>query len=117
MVELTRGFSTVREGLVHFPDFLELRDMGGRHEAKLSSMRKARFDMPPTLSRGPAEGSRAPVPVCSGDRSTLSNFLKLFQTWTLTHIAGNELVTDEPIRVVGRETAELDSAHGREKVN
>ena len=81
-------------------------------------MRQARFEMSPTLSRGPAEGSRDPVPVYSGDRSTLSNFLKLFQTWTLTHEAGNELliVTDNPNRVVGRERAKLDSAHRRTKV-
>ena len=57
------------------------------------------------------------MPAYSGDRSTLSNFLKLFQTWALTHEAGNALVTDEPIRIVGRERAELDIAHGREKVN
>ena len=55
--------------------------------------------------------------VYSGDRSTLSNFLKLFQTWTLTHEAGKALVADESIRVVGRERAELDNAHGRKKVS
>ena len=57
------------------------------------------------------------MPVFSGDHSTLSNFLKLFQTWTTAHDAENALVTSEPIRVVGREQAELDNAHGREKVN
>ena len=60
---------------------------------------------PPTLSRGPAEGS------------TLSSFLKLFHTWTSTHGEGNALVTDDSIRVVGRERAELDSDHGKENVN
>ena len=118
MVELTRGFSTIKEGLVHTSDFLEGRRTVGRHEAEIASLRQAKFDTPsPILSRGPAEGSRAPVPVYSGDRSTLCNFLKRFQTWTLTHDAGNAFVTSEPIRVVGRERAELDSAHGREKVN
>ena len=73
--------------------------------------------MPPTLSREPAKGSRTPMPVYSGDRSTLSNFLKRFQTWTMAHNAGNASVTSEPIRVVGKERAELDSVHGREKVN
>ena len=82
MVELTKGFSTIKEGYMHFSDFLELRSTVGRHEAEIASLRQARFDMSPTLSRGSAEGSRAPVPVYSGDRSTLSNFLKLFQTWT-----------------------------------
>ena len=37
--------------------------------------------------------------------------------WTLTHNARNTLVTTDPIRVAGRERAELDSVHGREKVN
>ena len=56
MVELTRGFNTIKEGLVHFSDFLELRSMVGRDEAEIASLRQARFDtLSPTLSRGPAE--------------------------------------------------------------
>ena len=117
MVELTQGFRTIKEGLVHFSDFLELKCMVGRHEAKTANLRQARFDISATPSRGSAGGSRAPVPVYSGDGSTLSNFVKLFQTWTLTHDAGNALVNTDPIRVVDRERAELDSAHEREKVN
>ena len=35
----------------------------------------------------------------------------------MTHEAGNALVNNEPIRVVGREQAELDGAHGRDKIN
>ena len=91
IVELTRGFSrTIKEGLVHISDFPEVRSTVGRHEAKIASLRQARLDtLPPTLSRGLAEGSRAPVPVYSGDRSTLSNFLKLFQTWTMALDVGN----------------------------
>ena len=61
--------------------------------------------------------SRAPVPVYSDDRSTLSNFLKLVQMWNMTHDTGSALVTSERIRVVGRERAELGSAHEREKIN
>ena len=92
--------------------------MVDRHEAKIAGLRQARFDTPsPTLSRGPAGGSRVPVPVYSGDRSTSPNFLKLFQTWTLAHDAKNAFVTSEPIRVVGKERVELNNAHGREKVN
>ena len=108
----------MKEGLVHISDVLELRNMMGRHEATIASLRQARLDtLPPTLSHGSAESSRAPVPVYSGNRSTLSNFLKLFQSWTKAHDAGNTLVTSEPIRVVGKERAELDNAYGREKVN
>ena len=114
MVELMRGLSAIKEGLGNFSDFLELRGTVGRHEAEITSLR-ARFEISPTLSRGPAEGRRTPVPVYSGDPSTLSNFLKLFQTWTLTHEAGNALATDDPIRVVGQERAELDSAHGMKR--
>ena len=110
VVELTRGPSTIKEGLVNFSDFLELRGLVGRHEAEITSLR-ARFEMSPTLPREPAEGSRAPVPVYFGNRNTLSIFLKLFQTWTLTCEAKNALVTDDSIRVVGRERAEPDSTH------
>ena len=53
----------------------------------------------------------------SGDRSTLSNYLKLFQTWTSSYAAGDVLVTEIPVRVVGNERPELESIHGREKVN
>ena len=105
-VELTRGLSIIKEGLVDFSDFLELRGTLGRLQAQITSLR-ARFEIYPTLSRGPAEGSRAPVPVYSGDRSTLCNFLKLFQTWTSLHEAANVLVTEDPVRVVGHERSEL----------
>ena len=104
-VELTRGISIIKEGLVNLSDFLELRGTVGRLEAEITSLR-------------PAESSRAPVPVYCGDRSTLSNFPKLLQTtWTLLHEAENALVTDDPFRVVGRERSELESTHVREKVN
>ena len=78
-MELTRGLSSVREGQVNFSDFLELRGTIGRLQVEITSFRK-RIEISPTRSRGPAEGSRAPMPVYSGDRSTLSNVLKLFQT-------------------------------------
>ena len=82
MVELTRGISTIKEDLAHISDFLELRSTAGRYEAEIASLRQARLDtLSPTLSRGPAEGSRDPVPVYCGDHSsTLSSFLKRFQT-------------------------------------
>ena len=96
--------------------FLELRGTVGRLQAETNSLR-ARIDISPTLSRGLAEGSRAPVPVYSGDRSTLSNFLKLFQTWALLYEAGNAFVTEVAVRVVGHERSELESTHGKEKVN
>ena len=46
MVKLTRGFSTIKEGFVHISDFLELRNMVGRHEAEMTSLRQARGDTP-----------------------------------------------------------------------
>ena len=51
----------------------------GRHETEIAGLRRARLDTPsPTLSRGLAESSTLPVPIYSGDQSTLPNFLKLF---------------------------------------
>ena len=78
MVELTRGFSTIKEGLVHTSYFLEVIRAVGRHGAEIAGLRQARFDMSPTLSRGPAEGSRAPVPIYYGDHCSLifSSFLR-----------------------------------------
>ena len=76
-VELPRRLSIISEGLVNSSDFLESRGTVGRLKAETTSLR-ARFEISPTLSRRSAEGSRAPVLVYSGDRSTLSNVLKLF---------------------------------------
>ena len=111
MMELARGFSTMNEYLVYISDFLRVRSTIDQHKAEIARLRQARLHttLSPTLSRGSAEGSRAPVPVYSGDRSTLSNFLKLFQTWTMAHDAGNTLANSEPIRAVGKERAKLDS--------
>ena len=115
-VELTRGLSSEREGRVNLYDFLELRGTVGRLQAEMSNL-QARVDMSSALSHA-NEGSRAAVPVvCSGDRSTLSNYLKLFQTWTSSYAAGNVPVTEVPARVVGNERPELESIHGREKVS
>ena len=114
--ELTRGLSSEREGRVNLSDFLELRGTVGRLQAEMSNL-QARVDISSTLSRANVS-SRAPVPpVYSGDRSTLSNYLKLFQTWTSSYAAGNVLVTEVPVRVVGNERPEVESIHGREKVN
>ena len=64
---------------MYISDFVELRSTVGRHETEIASLGQAKLDtLSLTLSHGPAEGSRALVPVCSGDRITLSNFLKLF---------------------------------------
>ena len=114
-IELTRGLSSTTEGQVNLSDFLELRGTVGRLQPEMTNL-QARVDISPTLSRG-IEGSRAPVPVFSGDRSTLSNYLKLFQTWTWSYEAGNVLVTEVPVRVVGHEHREPESIHGREKLN
>ena len=72
-MKLTRGLSSVREGQAKFSDFPELRGTVGRLQAEITSLRP-RIEISPTLSRGPAEGSRVPAPVYSGDRSTLSIF-------------------------------------------
>ena len=86
-MELTRGLSSAREGQVNLSDFLELRGTVGRLQADMTNL-QAIADISLTLSRG-LEGNRAPVPVYSDDRSTLSNYLKLFQTWTSSYEAGN----------------------------
>ena len=114
--ELTRGLSSEREGRVKLSDFLELRGAVGRLQAEMMSNLQARVDISSTLSRT-NESGRAPVPVYSGDRSTLSNYLKLFQTWTSSYAAGNVHATEVPVRVVGNERPELESIHGREKAN
>ena len=79
-IELTRELSSAREGQANLSDFLELRGTVGRLQAEMTNL-QARVDISPTFSRK-LEGSSAPVQVYSGDGSTLSNYRKLFQTWT-----------------------------------
>ena len=70
MVELTRGISAIKEGLVHMSEFLELR---------ITGLRQGRLDTSsPTLSRGPAESIKLPMSIYYGDRSNFPNPLKLF---------------------------------------
>ena len=88
--------------------------MVSRHDTEISGLRQARFETPsPTLSRGPAESSRLPVPIYYGDCSNLLNFLKL---WTLARDTENAIITNEPVRVVGKDRDELDNIHRRENV-
>ena len=118
ITELARRIVTVKEGSVRISDFLGITSMVGRHETEIAGLRQARLDISsPTLSRGPTESSRLPVPIYYGDRSTLPNFLKLFRTWTLAHDVENAIVTYESVRVVGKDWDELDNAHERENVN
>ena len=108
IAELARRIVAVKEGSVRMSGFLEVRNMVDRHETEnVCCLRQARFDTPsPTLSRGPAESSRLPLPIYFSDRSTLPNFLNLFRRWALAYDAEKAIVTNEPFRVwaVGIET-------------
>ena len=70
----------MKEGSWHISDFLELRSMVGRYETEIASLQQTRLDTPSptTLSRGRAKDSRVPVPVYSGNHSTLSIFFQDF---------------------------------------
>ena len=47
--ELSRRTDAVKEGSMKMSDFLELlRNMVGRHETKISGLRQARLDTPPS---------------------------------------------------------------------
>ena len=85
IVELTRGFSTMKEGLVYISYFLEVRSTVGRHETEIASLRQARLDtLSPTLSRRP--GSRAPVSYTLVTAVLCRTFLSFFKRglWCMT---------------------------------
>ena len=87
IAKLARRIAAVKEGSVRMSGFLEVRNMIGWYETENVGLRQARLDKPsPTVSRGPVESSRLPMPIHSGDRSTFTNFLKLFERrlWRMT---------------------------------
>ena len=85
--------------------------MVGWYETEIiAGFRPATLDQPsPTLSREPAESRRLPVPIYSGDRSTLPTCFKLFRTWALAHHAVNAIIVSDQICVVGKDRETFDS--------
>ena len=88
--------------------------MVNRHDVEIISLRQAAVRVP-ALTLQPA--GKLHLPLYSGERSTLPNFLKLFRTWTKGHGTDSALITDESIHVVDKERRELDARHGKESVN
>ena len=87
MAELTRGISTMKEGLVYMSDLLELRRLVGPYEVEIAGLRQAILNTPfTTLSREPAESSRLPEPIYYGDRSIAYFFFSFFERglWRMT---------------------------------
>ena len=58
-----------------------------------------------------------PIPIYSGESSTLSTFLKLFYTWALSHKSEDGLNYSRPaIMATKKSRAELEVEYGRRDV-
>ena len=60
----------------------------------------------------------APILMCSGERISLSRFLKLFYTWALSHKSEDALSYSRPVIMTAKKSrAELDEVeYGRRNV-
>ena len=61
--------------------------------------------------------NRFPIPIYSGELSTLSRFLKLFYTWALSHKSEDALSYSRPVTMTTKKSrAELEVEYGRRDV-
>ena len=115
IAELDRTVEEHRRTTVSVTDFLGIRSQVGRHETDLADLLQNRnTQVPSSLSRDSSNNeTRFPVPVFSGKRSELGDFLKLFETWCLSQGCEKALSADESVKMVGVERAELENNHDR----
>ena len=61
-----------------------------------------------------AGNDRFPIPISSGERSTLSRFLKLFYTWSLLHKSEDALNYSRPVTMITKKSrSDLEVEYGR----
>ena len=74
-----------------------------RHEAEMVELRRqvelSSAPLPPLNQQ--AGNDRFPIPIYSGERSTLSNFLKLFYAWAVSFQPEDALSHRRPIIMTG----------------
>ena len=71
--------------------------------------------MPPQNQQ--AGTDRFPIPMYSGERNSLSRFLKLFYTWALSHKSEDALSYSRPVIMTSkRSRSELEGEYGRRDV-
>ena len=69
--EVTRRLGSVQGSFVDVSDFHAVRSMVNRHDTEIISLRQPVMSAPAPESTG-----KLPLPLYSGERSTLPNFLK-----------------------------------------
>ena len=71
--------------------------------------------MPPQSQQ--AGTDRFPIPMYSGERNSLSRFLKLFYTWALSHKSEDVLSYSRPVIMTSKKSrSELEREYGRRDV-
>ena len=90
-----------------------------RCESEMPNLRRQveRGSVPLPSQNQQAGADRFPIPIYSGERSTLSRFLKLFYTWTLSHKSEYALSHSRPVTMTTKKSrAELELEYGRRNV-
>ena len=83
--ETNKRFDEFVDKSVTLNDLLRVNVIVDRHEAELVGLQRRRQNESGTAqSSEEAGGERFPIPIYSGDRSTLPRFLNVFFTWAVS---------------------------------
>ena len=101
-------------------DTLEtLRVRAYHHENEMTNLKRQveRGPAPLPSQNQQAGTDRFPIPMYSGERSSLSRFLKLFYTWALSHKTEDALSNGRPVIMTSKKSrSELEIEYGRRDV-
>ena len=96
-----------------------LKDLSVRvyhHENKMANLKRQveRGSAPLTPQNQQAGTDKFPIPMYSGERNSLSRFLKLFYTWALSHKSEDALRYSRPVIMASKKSpSELEIEYGR----
>ena len=113
--ETNRRFEEFEKKSVTLDDLLGVKVMVDRHEAELVGLQRRRQEeLGRVQSSEQAGGERLPIPMYSGDRSTLPRFLNVFFTWAISQKSEEALTHSVSVLMTGKKSRrEMESKYGK----
>ena len=113
--ETNQRFDEFVKRSVTLDDLLGVKVMVDRHEAELVGLQRRRQEeLGRVQSSEQAGGERLPIPMYSGDRSTLPRFLNVFFTWAISQKSEEALTHSVPVLMTGKKSRrEMESKYGK----